>query len=41
MYTLPKAGPSMVIHLAVLIAALLTYPVLKLINKATGAERLA
>jgi len=36
MYTLPKAGPSMVIHLAVLIAAVLTYPFVKLFNKLTG-----
>jgi hypothetical protein len=41
MYTLPKAGPSMAIHLAVLIAALLTYPIVKLINRITGTERLA
>jgi len=33
MYSLPKAGPSMVIHLAVVIAAVLTYPIVKLINK--------
>jgi hypothetical protein len=33
MYTLPKAGPSMAIHLAVLVAGVLTAPVTKLINK--------
>lgn len=33
MYNLPKAGPSTVLHVAVLVAAALTYPITKLVSR--------
>ncbi len=38
MYKLPSAGPSFLIHLLVIIAALLTLPIVRLMENAKGRQ---